>query len=481
MFSNYYKIFQNTWPNNINFIRVSILLSIPVLFLGEWSIYFLPVILLTTLCFIYGERFIIALILITLFTLVGELSESLRAVVHITDFTLLGILFLKRFGLNFKDYPRIPKSIQYFLVLYFFAMMISASMSSYPFAGRGIIGQQAAFFIIVYIFYSLIQNVAVIKNYIIALLVVAVIFVIISLFAFFIEGNNLIDIIAKNRTRISAVITNPEALTNFYIITFPIAITVLLLRKQTFYKVITSLFLFFISLGIILTMARSAILAILLSSSILFFMIKRKLFYRFLLAIISIGLLILFYPPLNEIVTLFFRIEEGMSARDQIWTMSINIIKDHPLFGLGPGVYKYEFFNYLPFMLNDWWGKMLIFFYDVTNGVNFSHNYFLVLFTELGILGFVTAIALPLIFFRIGIKTIKKYKTEAKNTYYLIIALFAIGASIILRNFFNSIGILYLGGLTTDLPFWLVFSSIVYFYLVPVVGKTNRDKQILQT
>ncbi|MCW8810026.1 MAG: O-antigen ligase family protein [Ignavibacteriaceae bacterium] len=441
----------------------------------------LPVILLITLCFIFGERFIIALILITLFTLVGELNESLRAVVQITDFILLGIIFLKRFGLNFKEYPHVPKSIRYLVLLYFSAMIISAVMSSYPFAGIGIIGRQAAFFIIVYIFYALIQDIAVIKNYINALMIVAVIYVIISLIAFFFEGYSLIDILSKNRTRISIVITNPEALTNFYIFSFPIAITFFLLKKQKFYRVISLLFLFFISLGIMLTMARSSILAILLSSSILFFMIKRKLFYRFLFVIICIGLLILFYPPLNEIVTLFFRIEEGMSARDYIWSMSLNIIRDHPVFGLGPGAYRYEVFNYFPYMFSDWWGKLMIYFYNVSGGVNFSHNYFLVLFTELGILGLVTAITLPIIFFRIGIKTIKKYRTEAKNTYYLIIALFAIGASIILRNFFNSIGILYIGGLTTDLPFWLVFSSLIYFYLIPIVGKSKPEKQIFQT
>jgi O-antigen ligase len=481
LFTTYFKIFQNTWPININFVLISILLSVPALLLGELSIYFIPIIFLITLSYIYGEKFIIALILISLFTLVGELNESLRAVVHLVDFTLLGILFLKKFGLNFKDYPRVPKSIRYLLLLYFSAMVISAVMSSYPFAGIGIIGRQAAFFIIVYFFYALVQDVVVIKNYINALMIVAVIYVIISLIAFLFEGYSLIDIVAKNRTRISTVITNPEALTNFYIIAFPFALTVFLLKKQTLYKIISLLFLFFISLGLILTMARSAILAILLSSSILFFMIKRKIFYRFLLAMIIVGVLILFYPPLNEIVTLFFRIEEGMSARDYIWSMSLNIIKDHPFFGLGPGAYRYEMFNYFPYMFNNWWGKLMIYFYNVSGGVNLSHNYFLVLFTELGILGFVTAITLPLIFFRIGIKAIKKYRTESKNTYYLIITLFAIGASIILRNFFNSIGILYLGGLTTDLPFWLVFSSIVYFYLVPIVGKTYPEKHLLQT
>ncbi len=90
--------------------------------------------------------FIIAVILITLFTLVGELNASLRSVIHFVDFTLLGILFLKKFGLNFNSYPRIPKSLIYFLLLYGIAFLLSSVMSKYPFAGVGIFTKQVAFF-----------------------------------------------------------------------------------------------------------------------------------------------------------------------------------------------------------------------------------------------------------------------------------------------------------------------------------------------
>jgi len=85
----------------------------------------------------------------------------------------------------------------------------------------------------------------------------------------------------------------------------------------------------------------------------------------------------------------------------------------------------------------------------------------------MGILGIMTAVALPIVFMRIGIKTIKKYKNKDLNNYYVIIALFAAGSSIIVRNLFNSIGLLYVGGLHTDLPFWIIFGSLIYFYRAP--------------
>jgi len=140
------------------------------------------------LSFVFGERFILAIIIISLFTLVGELSRSLRTVVQLVDFTLLGILFLKRFGLSSDSYPRVPRSVLYFLILYFSAMIISAVMSKYPFAGNGLIALQAAFFIIAYVLYSLIEDENDIKNYFRAIVVVSCIIVTVLIISFFREG-----------------------------------------------------------------------------------------------------------------------------------------------------------------------------------------------------------------------------------------------------------------------------------------------------
>jgi O-antigen ligase len=107
-------------------------------------------------------------------------------------------------------------------------------------------------------------------------------------------------------------------------------------------------------------------------------------------------------------MNLFLRIEEGMSARDYLWTMSMNIIRDYPVFGIGPGAYKYVMFNYYPFMLHDFWGQVFVYIAEVSEGVNLAHNLYLVFFVDMGILGLATVLMLPLIYFRIGINAIKK-------------------------------------------------------------------------
>jgi len=109
-------------------------------------------------------------------------------------------------------------------------------------------------------------------------------------------------------------------------------------------------------------MSRSAIIGIMISTSVIFFLLRRKFLYKFIVYLIFITSLVFIIEPLYETAYLFFRFEEGFSTRDYIWTMSLNIIRDYPIFGIGPGVYKYEMFNYFPFMLDDWYGKLYILF-----------------------------------------------------------------------------------------------------------------------
>jgi O-antigen ligase len=461
------KILNIGLKDSYQLLLLSVILSVPVIILGENIIFLLPMLVIVMFIYIFGERFILAIIIISLFTLVGEVSRTLRSLVYVFDFTFLGYFFLKKFGLNFRFYPKVPRSVIYFLLLYFFTMLISSTISKFPFAGIGIITQQAAFFVIVYVFYSLISSQENIKNYFTGIYLVALIIVLFSLIAFFNEGLSLIEIIAPNRPRVSVITGNIEASTNFFVVTFPLIISSLLYKKKFSEKNFEYFLLFFFSLGLILMMSRSAILGILLSSAIVLFFLKRKRFYQLIMVISVLALIFIFYQPLNELLTTFLRLESGMSARDYLWKMSMDMINDNTIFGIGPGAYQYEMLNYFPYMLDNWWGKIFIYYIEVTGGANLSHNFFLTFFTDMGILGIVTAILLPVVYFRIGIKTIIKYKNRDTDAYYLIVALFAAGASIILRNFFNGIGLLYVGGIQTDLPFWLVFSSLIYFYRIP--------------
>jgi len=465
-----FKTFDIKLKSIPELILLSTALAVPALVVGDYLIYALPLFVLILLWHLFGDRFLMVIIVISLFTIIGEVSRILRSIVYLVDFTILGYFFLRKYGLNFNNYPSIPRSILYFLLLYFSAMILSSVMSKYPFAGTGIILQQIAFFVIVYVFYSLISDTKDIKNYFTGIYLVAGIIVAFSIFVFFKDGLNLLEIISPDRPRVSVITGNIESSTNFFVVSFPLIIGSFLLKKKFPDKVLHVLILCYFTVGLVLMMSRSAIIGIIFSSGIIFYLLNRKRFYKFITSVAGVVLLFIFYPPLNELMTIFLRIESGMSARDYLWQMSIDMIKDNPIFGLGPGVYKYEMINYFPYMLNEWWGRLVIYLSEVSGGANLSHNFFLTLFTEMGILGIITAISLPVIFIKIGIKTINKFKEATDYNYFLIISLFAAGVSIIVRNFFNGIGLLYMGGLQTDLPFWLIFSSIVYFYQYPITS-----------
>jgi O-antigen ligase len=476
-----FKSIEIGLTNNLQLFVLSIALSIPVVILGENLLFAVPVVIIVLMSFIFGERFIIGIVIISLFTLVGELNRSLRLVVQLVSLSVISIMFLRRYGLEFDKYRSVPKELLYVLILYFSAMVISSVMSDFPFVGIPIIIRQLVFFAFVYLFYSLINDYSDIKNYILAIIIVSFIMVTASLIFFMTEGYSLMDIAIQGRTRVSVVISNAEAITNFYVVSIPFILAFILLNTKKINKWVGLLSIMYIGLGLILTMERSAFLGIIVSGVIVFYILNRKAFYKLIISVAFLSVFIFLYEPLNEIVYLTFRIEAGMSARDDIWVMSVDMIKDHLLFGIGPGANNYVIINYFPYMLDDYWGKVLLYFAEVSEGVNLSHNILLAVFTEIGVFGFIAVITLMVIYFRIGILTIKKYKNGSAEKFYLVVALFAAGTSVIVRNYFNSLGLLYIGGIHTDLPFWLIFGSIIYFYKTPLPSKEVLGDQLKST
>ena len=442
-------------------VLISFILAVCAALIGKNVLFVGIGLLLILLVYVYGERFILAAIIISLFTLVGEASQSIRIFVQVIDIGLLGYLFLKRFGFQFYLYPQIPRFLFYFLLLYYFSMIASSLMSDYPLAGFVLIARQTLFFVIAYIFYALINDEKDVRNYFLAFLIATCILATSSVVSFAMEGSFLSE---TGRNRFAGLISNPDAATAFYMISFPLMLAILLLRKETSKRTISFFLLFYFSIALFLTISRSAILGILVSTLIVFFILRKKYFYRIIVFLSVIILVFVIYEPLRDFASLLLRAERGLTGRDLLWSVSLDMIRDHPIFGIGMGVYKVKMLQYFPAMLNSWQGEVLIKLYNISGGDNLSHNFFLFFFSDMGIFGFITSLALPIIFFRAGVKTLTKYKEVRKDIFYLIVALFAAGASLFIRAMVDSIGLLYYGVITADLPFWIVFGSLIYFY-----------------
>jgi len=453
--------------NNLIVVLLVVLsVSITVL-LVNYLFVGIAAIVISLLILAYGERFLIGLIIVSLLTIVSDFGSTLRLIVQITNFSLLGFLFFKHYGLNIAEYPKVPKPILYFLGLYYFSMLISAVFSQHFLAGTFMIGRQTVFFIITYIFFSLIKDINHVKTIITSLVVVSVILALSTVYDFSQSGANLVSLVFGGRYRASSYIANPDTTTAFFIITLPIVLTFALSKEYKGKRGLLVSLSTVIILALFLIISRSAVLSIILSLMVISFQLNRKLFIKFLLTTSFLMVIILLIEPINEAISLFFRIKSGLSQRDYFWDLAYNIIRENPLLGIGPGSYKYLEFNYAPVLLNSWPGRVIIDLNIATNGENGSHSMYLKFASDMGIPGLLSVFYFITLFFHISIVTIKKAIPGNRVLYLLILTISAALGSMFVRCIFDSIGILTYGFLTNDLPFWLMFSILIFFYQKP--------------
>ncbi len=338
--------------NNLIVVSLIILsVSITVL-LVNYLFIGIAAIVVSLLILLYGERFLIGLIIVSLLSIVSDFGSTIRLFVQIINFSLLGFLFLKHYGLNFLDYPKVPKSILYFLALYYFTMIITSILSQHFFAGIFMIGRQTIFFIIAYIFYALIRDLKDVKTYIIAMIVVGLILAVGLIYDFALSGNKLIDLVLGGRYRATGFIGNNSKTTAFFILTLPLVITFAYSKIYENKKKLLISIAALLIIGLLLIISRAAILSVIFSLMVISYQINKKYFTKFAVSTLIIILIIVLFDPLNEVISTLFRIKTGLSQRDYFWGLSYNIIKDNPIWGIGPGSYKYLEFNYAPVILN---------------------------------------------------------------------------------------------------------------------------------
>ncbi len=453
--------------NNLIVIPLVILsVSITVL-LVNYLFVGIAAIAICILIMLYGERFLMGVIIVSLLTIVSDISSTIRLFVQIINFSLLGFLFIKHYGLTFAEYPKVPKPILYFLALYYFSMIITSVLSQHFFAGILMIGRQTIFFIIAYVFYALIKDLKDVKTYIVALIVVASILALGSIYDFFLSGNKLIDLVFVGRYRATGFISNQSKTTAFFILTLPLVITFAYSKIYENRKKLLLSITALLIIGLILIISRAAILSVIVSLMVITYKLNRKYFKRFTISTLIILLIFLLFDPLNEIVSTFFRVKTGLSQRDYFWELSYNIIKDNPMWGIGPGSYKYLEFNYAPVLLNTWPGRVIIDLNLATNGENGSHNIILKFASDMGIPGILTIFYFMWILLRVSITNYKKAIYGNRQIFLTNLVISAALGSMFIRCIFDSIGILSYGIIVSDLPFWLMFSILIFFYQKP--------------
>ncbi|RJP69484.1 MAG: O-antigen ligase domain-containing protein, partial [Ignavibacteriales bacterium] len=210
--------------------------------------------------------------------------------------------------------------------------------------------------------------------------------------------------------------------------------------------------------ALIITNSRSSILSFVISSAYIIYYFNRKLFNKILITSIVLLAILLFIPTINELISLLLRTDRIFSnTRGFFWSVAFDIIKDNPVFGAGPGVFEEYIYKYLPVNLGSFFEKQMAWAKSGT-----AHNFFLFRTADLGILGFITAIWLPILSIKLANKAIVKYKEYDREIFYLVVAIKGTIVGLIARAFFESTGLLTHGWITRDLPFWLLIVILLY-------------------
>ena len=406
------------------------------------------------------KEFVFIFVVISSLVLTTTISPSLRLITQISNYVLLIFVFLKQYQFQIKDYPRPPRVIVAYLLLLVLLMVISSLHSSHIFLGFSQIVRTILFFFLIYLLYALISSEKEIKVYFAALFIVAIIYMIFLIYEFARFDFDLLTLNLNGFDKSGGAYIHKNALGSFFVM------TILLFMSFSFnedYAHLRKWFFILISFfvgGLVITNARGAIIALFAGIVYLFYHLNKKYLKYFAGLILSIGVLI-FLLPFQEFIDLYFRFDKISTGRDFIMSSIWNVIKDNWIFGAGPAGTRYKMYEDMPYLFSS---PAELFLRHHFSQIEFghAHNFYLFFFSDLGILGLLLSLALPLLFLKIAFQTISILHKEKKELYYLSVGITAFGISLFVRAIFEWSGLISYGTIGFDLPFWLLFVVIIF-------------------
>ncbi|HCY77911.1 MAG TPA: hypothetical protein DHV28_18550 [Ignavibacteriales bacterium] len=413
---------------------------------------------------------IVALIIIGFLTVTSDIDDNVRLGFNIVSMATLFYFFLKLYGLKTTEYPKLPVWMILFIFLVLFSMVVSTLFSNNLIVGFVETFRQILFFFIIYIIYAFIDSDKTALLYLISIIIAGTVISIAIIYSF-ISSDKLFYLLATTGLVTDAgYLNNQAAAGGILAVSIPLSLTLILSPNKIFarnknkFKIV--LILEFISL--LLTNSRAAISAAIISMIVISFVLKRKTFIKLFFRSLTISLgLVLIFPELMDLFLTFFRSGRVFeNIRYFLWDMAFGMYGDHPIFGVGPGQFQDNMYKYLPVLYGSWEESRISLLNEVAgkNNVGIAHNFFISKLSELGVLGIITAITLPTIFFYMVIKLKNKMKINKFENYSIIVGLYGTGIGLFYRSLFEVTGLLSYGWISRDLPFWLLMVVLLKFY-----------------
>ena len=286
------------------------------------------------------------------------------------------------------------------------------------------------------------------------------------------------------RQAVSGLFGNVNYFAEYLIAILPLAVSLFLVSSVKFKKILLLMGILAMGGSLMLTYTRGSYLAFgvsLIFMFLLFVIFKgktfikenKKIFIFILIGVILTTFLFIIPNPLNEPGTTISKIKartsitslkEGYSVRRRMatWKFTIMMIKDHPLLGSGIGTFKYNSLRYQAEFFSQGDNRSL-YPYGIANN---THNEYLQLWAELGIIGLGIFLWIVIGYFYYGLKFLKKTKDNYKRG--MIIGLMAAVMAVLVDGIF---------GFPLHLP-----ATIVIFWLflglTLTVFQTGEEKRV---
>ena len=449
-------------PKNIVLILILVLISV---FANEKIIYLSLIPLGFYFLKTAEKSVIISAILILLLTLISDISEYLRFGVNISAIFILLFFFFTEYGSKIKIYPKLPPAIIYFILFLIATTILSVLFSSNINKGLIFLIKEIIFLLLIYLFYSFIKNDKNIKQYIYALIIPSLIISVSIGYDFLTSPSALFMFQTLGFTINTAYINNAAAAGGLFTVTIPLTYYLIIINRNPknlkYFSLIVILLLQLAAL--ILTNSRAAFLGSFVATAFIILSYHRKYKLKILTVFFSsLVLLVVLNPFIVDAFLLLIRADRIFdNPRYNLWEISFNIIKENPIFGTGPGNFATYIYKYNPVLLNSYSAIDIKYIYEFVS-IGHSHNFYLFMFSEMGILGFINSIIIPFLFFKYSFTVKKVISNHDYNDYWLTLTIIGCGFGLFARSIFESTGIMSYGWITRDLPFWILFSIIIY-------------------
>tara|TARA_Y100000310_G_scaffold329150_1_gene398458 strand:+ start:440 stop:1996 length:1557 start_codon:yes stop_codon:yes gene_type:complete len=241
---------------------------------------------------------------------------------------------------------------------------------------------------------------------------------------------------------------HPNTLAGFSLLSIPLVFVLFAFSRKWKMSLLWLLILVIFLVGFSFTQTRGAVLGLDISIFIVFLLflwklgqknvIRKTAFVLVMLVILSILVL-----NLRGFVDLYgseeysledkyretFRLTERHEGRgNTIWPISLNMIKNNFLLGVGLGTYTKQYGNYLPSTRE----------ITHTNEIH-AHNFYLHSFAELGVIGFMSYVIIFYIILKTSLLYIAKRKELRDWDYYIVFSIFIGITALLIHSFFDNL------------------------------------------